>query len=41
MSIYPLITPSLHPDNIKHLQGYDEETASYVHIAAQALSEAY
>lgn len=35
------ITPALHPDNIKHLDGYDDQTAGYVAHVETAFSEAY
>lgn len=41
MTVYPYITPSLHPDNIKSINGYDQETASVVSIIENAFSTAY
>ncbi len=35
------VTPSLHPDNVKEVDGYDEQTAPYVSLAETAFSEAY
>lgn len=41
MTIHARVTPSLHPDNIKNLKGYDEATAGYVTHALNAFSTAY
>lgn len=30
------VTPSLHPDNVKEVDGYDEQTAPYVSLAETA-----
>lgn len=35
------VTPALHPDNEKQVEGYDEQTAPYVSLAETAFSEAY
>lgn len=35
------ITPSLHPDNVKHIEGYDEDTAPVLAPTMTAFSEAY
>ena len=29
-SIDPRITPTLHPDNVKTIEGYDDQTAPYL-----------
>lgn len=35
------VTPALHPDNVKQVEGYDERTAPYVSLAETAFSDAY
>ncbi|MCW9059726.1 MAG: hypothetical protein OQL11_12720 [Gammaproteobacteria bacterium] len=35
------VTPALHPDNLKTIEGYDEHTAPYIAHVATAFSEAY
>lgn len=35
------VTPALHPENIKKLDGYDEDTAPYLGQVETAFSEAY
>lgn len=35
------VTPALHPDNIKEIDGYDDDTAPYLGQVATAFSEAY
>lgn len=35
------VTPSLHPANVRHLESYDEETASILGATETAFSEAY
>ena len=41
MTIHARVTPSLHPDNIKNLKGYDDSTSGYVTHALNAFSTAY
>lgn len=35
------VTPALHPDNVKQVEGYDDQTAPYVSLAETAFSDAY
>lgn len=35
------VTPSLHPDNVKQVEGYDDETKAYLGPVETAFSEAY
>lgn len=35
------VTPSLHPDNVDQVEGFDEETAPYLAMTKTAFSEAY
>lgn len=35
------ITPALHPDNVRQIDGYDEQTAPYIAHVATSFSEAY
>lgn len=41
MDIDTKITPSLHPDNIKAIEGYSEETAPHVALAIASFENAY
>ncbi len=41
MPINTAISPTLHPDNIKAIEGYDEETAQYVAPVMTAFDEVY
>ena len=41
MEINSNITPSLHPQNITSIDGYDDTTAGYVESAKAALELAY
>ncbi len=40
-NVDPRITPSLHPDNIKAIDGYDDDTAPFLAPAMTAFSGAY
>lgn len=40
-SIDPRITPTLHPDNVKTIEGYDDQTAPYLGPTMTAFSAAY
>lgn len=40
-AIDPRITPSLHPQNVQEIDGYDESTAPYLAPTETAFSEAY
>ena len=40
-SIDPRITPTLHPDNVKTIEGYDDQTAPYLGPTMTAFSNAY
>ncbi|MFN9525753.1 MAG: hypothetical protein ACK561_25645 [Pseudomonadaceae bacterium] len=40
-NIDPRITPTLHPDNVKNIEGYDEQTAPYLGPTMTAFSTAY
>jgi hypothetical protein len=40
-SIDPRITPTLHPDNVKTIEGYDDQTAPYLGPTMTAFSTAY
>lgn len=40
-NIDPRITPALHPDNVKNIEGYDEQTAPYLGSTMTAFSTAY
>jgi len=35
------VTPTLHPDNVMHLDGYNESTANYVNELSTAMSDIY
>lgn len=35
------VTPALHPDNVKQVEGYDDQTAPYVSLVETAFSDAY
>lgn len=39
--IFSNVTPALHPDNLRQIDGYDEQTAPYIAHVATAFSEAY
>lgn len=41
MSIHANVTPSLHPDNLKAIEDYDDHTGPYINAAVEAFSTAY
>lgn len=41
MEIMTAVTPSLHPNNIEAIEGYDDNTKGYVNAAVEAFSAAY